>query len=101
MSKFQDFVDNLASPSDMLQLFDYLPRVYLYIKNVQSRFMRVNQPFAQLHGFLNPADVVGKSDFDFHPPALAAQYVEEDRRVIDSGQALPNQIWLVLSLIHI
>jgi AraC-like DNA-binding protein len=41
--------------------------------------------------------MVGKTDFDFNPPALAAQYVEEDRRVMKSGRPLIDQVWLVQS----
>jgi AraC-like DNA-binding protein len=41
--------------------------------------------------------MIGRTDFDFHPPALAAQYVEEDRRVMESGRPLVNQVWLVRS----
>jgi AraC-like DNA-binding protein len=41
------------------------------------------------------AEIVGKTDFDFFPPAVATQYVDEDRRVIESREVLTDQIWLV------
>src|SRR5690606_28465930 len=50
-----------------------------------------------MHGCADLSGIVGKTDFDFHPPALAAQYVEEDRRVMSSGKPLPDQVWLVMS----
>ncbi len=39
--------------------------------------------------------MIGRTDFDFFPPAIAAQYVDEDRRVIESAAPLTNQVWLV------
>src|SRR5207249_2760688 len=35
------------------------------------------------------------SDFDFHPPSLAAQYVEEDRQVMKRRMPLIDRPWLV------
>tara|TARA_R110002096_G_scaffold29509_5_gene88948 strand:+ start:12099 stop:13214 length:1116 start_codon:yes stop_codon:yes gene_type:complete len=90
------FFQNLDSPEQIAALFDYLPRVYLFIKDAESRFVKVNQGFLILHGFQDECEVVGKTDFDFHPPALASQYVDEDRRVMKSGEPLPDQVWLVL-----
>ncbi len=90
------FFECLASPEQLVALFDYLPRVYLFIKDRESRFVKVNRGFLFLHGFRSDHEVLGRTDFDFHPPALASQYVEEDRRVMKSGEPLSDQIWLVL-----
>lgn len=90
------FFQNLESPEQIAALFDYLPRVYLFIKDAESRFMKVNKGFLILHGFQDECQVLGKTDFDFHPPALASQYVDEDRRVMKSRETLPDQVWLVL-----
>lgn len=95
-SSAERFFESLASPGEVAILFDYLPRVYLFIKDSESRFVKVNRPFVQLHGFRDESEILGKNDFAFHPPALAAQYIEEDRLVMDSGTPLPDQVWLVL-----
>lgn len=79
----------------ILKLFDHLPRVYLFVKNLEHRFIRVNRGFLALHGCRSEADAIGRTDFDFHPPVLATQYVEEDRRVMETGQTVEAQAWLV------
>ena len=84
-----------GSAEQVLELFDALPDVYLFVKDRASRFVRVNTAFLQLHGCASPVDPVGRSDYDFHPPALAAQYVAEDRRVMRAGRALRDRPWLV------
>jgi AraC-like DNA-binding protein len=76
-------------------LFDHLPQIYLFVKDATHRFVHVNPAVWRLHGCSCAEQMLGRTDFDFHPPALASQYVEEDRRVMEGGQALIDQPWLV------
>lgn len=85
----------VAEAGQWLSLFDSLPGVFFYAKDLEHRFRRVNRAMAELHGCVSPGDMVGRGDMDFHPPALAAQYVEEDLVVIRSGEALLDRNWLV------
>jgi PAS domain S-box-containing protein len=78
-----------------LALFDALPDVVLFMKDRRSRFTRVNRAFLAMHGCQSMAEVIGRNDHDFHPPALAAQYVAEDERVMRSGRPMREQVWLV------
>jgi len=79
----------------VIGLFEYMPGAYFYAKDFESHFVRVNRALLSIYGFENEADVIGKTDYDFHPPALAEAYRAEDRRVMAKGQAIPNQVWLV------
>lgn len=81
--------------AQVLDLYDALPDVYLFVKDRESRFIRLNAAWLTLHGFVSEAEAVGKSDYDLHPPALASQYVAEDERVMRSGRPLRDQAWLV------
>ena len=78
-----------------LDLFDALPDVFLFVKNRESRFVKFNKAWLTMHGCATAADALGKTDYDYHPPALAAQYVAEDERVMRSGKPLCDQAWLV------
>ncbi|HEY1064820.1 MAG TPA: AraC family transcriptional regulator [Pirellulales bacterium] len=89
------FFGGLARPDALLDLFDPLPGIYLYVKDRESRFVRANQEVCRVVGARIPAELVGRTDFDFFPTAIAAQYVAEDRRVLESGEPLSNQVWLV------
>ncbi len=91
-------VPSAPHPSEteqLLQLFDVLPDVFLFVKDRASRFVQGNRAFLLMHGCRSQADLAGRTDHDFHPPALAAQYVAEDERVMRSGRALEEQAWLV------
>ncbi len=89
------FLAQLTSPVELLQLLDFLPEVYFFAKDARGRFTLMNTANLRLHGLDSVDQVVGKTDFDFHPRHLAEEYVREDRRVMESGQPLPHQVWLV------
>jgi PAS domain S-box-containing protein len=89
------FLARLADPAHLLQLLDFLPEVYFFAKDAQGRFQLMNEANLRLHGLTSIEQLIGTTDFDYHPRHLAEQYVREDRRVMDSGRPLPNQVWLV------
>ncbi|MEM9216446.1 MAG: PAS domain S-box protein [Cyanobacteria bacterium P01_F01_bin.150] len=56
-----------------------------WIKDQESRFIAVNEPFAQVCD--TPAeDIVGKTDYDIWPNELAKAYRNDDFRVLRSNQ---------------
>ena len=91
----QEFFTKNPNVTHILDLFEYLPGIYFYAKDTQSRFMRVNGPFLQSHGMNNLDEILGKTDRDFHTPAMAEAYIAEDKRVMEGREAIPNQVWLV------
>ncbi len=60
----------------------------LWIKDAAdgNRYVLNNPANSRLVGVENPKDMIGKTDFDFHPPELAQKYTEDDMRVIASGE---------------
>ncbi|MFO0826415.1 MAG: AraC family transcriptional regulator [Gemmataceae bacterium] len=91
----EEFFGGLSRPDELLDLFDHLPGIYLYVKDTDGRYVRANHVVCAVVGVKTPADLVGRTDFDFFPPAIAAQYLAEDRRVIAADRPLTNQVWLV------
>lgn len=88
-------ISKIENPFECLDLFDFLPLVYMYVKSADGRYVRANRVVCRVVGVDDQAEMVGKTDFDFFPPAIASQYAEEDRRVVESGEELHDQIWLV------
>jgi AraC-like DNA-binding protein len=76
-------------------LFDHLPDTYLFVKDRAHRFVHVNDSLARLNGCRDATGMLGRTDFDFFPPAMAAQYVAEDDRVMNRCEPLIDQLWLV------
>ena len=57
-----------------------------YVKDRHSRFAAVNNRVARLHGFADPKDMVGKSDFDIATPERAQALFESEQQIIASDQ---------------
>lgn len=91
----ESFFAGLRSASEIVRLLDWTPEVHFFAKDKAGRFMAVNRASLQRHGLDSEDQIIGKTDFDFHPPAMASAYVAEDRRVMESGEPLPEQRWLV------
>ncbi|HNP72587.1 MAG TPA: PAS domain S-box protein, partial [Kouleothrix sp.] len=68
-------------------LIDNLPDL-IFLKDTHSRFVIANQATAAFMGVATPAALSGKSDFDFYPKHLAAQYYAIEQQIITSGQPL-------------
>lgn len=91
----KEFFSKLGPGLHLGKIFEQMPEVYYFAKDVQSRFVDANQNVVRMAGCQHLDEMIGRTDFDFHPMELAARYVEEDQRVMLSGRALPNQAWLV------
>ena len=72
-------------------LLDAVPDM-IYFKDAQSRFLKCSKALANRLGLSNPEQVVGKTDYDFHPPEKAREFFEDEQRIIKTGVALINKI---------
>lgn len=64
----------------------------IFARDRECRFTLSNLSDAQIMGVSNPDQLLGKNDLDFYPPELAMRYIEDDKKVIESGQPLINII---------
>ncbi len=71
-------------------LIDNVPD-FMYVKDLECRFLVANVSVAQQMGAKTPEELLGKNDFDFYPAAIAATFYEDEQRVIRSGQAEVNR----------
>ena len=80
--------EELAREHNLLRtLIDSLPD-YINVKDLESRFVVVNEAYARFLGKQHPDELLGKTVSDVFPPHLLAQYVDDDQRVIRGGQLL-------------
>jgi sigma-B regulation protein RsbU (phosphoserine phosphatase) len=57
----------------------------IFRKDLHERFTFANQRFCDTLG--KPLEeILGKTDFDFFPPELAAKYQQDDRRILETGK---------------
>ncbi|MEQ1749134.1 MAG: ATP-binding protein, partial [Prosthecobacter sp.] len=65
-------------------LLDYIPD-RIYFKDKNGAFILVSRSEAGYLGATDPADIVGKTDFDFFEPHLAQASMDDERDVMQSG----------------
>ncbi|MDD5129946.1 MAG: PAS domain S-box protein, partial [Candidatus Omnitrophica bacterium] len=63
-------------------ILDNIPDI-AWLKDLQGRFIAVNDPFAKACGF-KIEEIIGKTDLDIWPRDLALKYRADDQDVIDS-----------------
>ncbi|WP_020166823.1 MULTISPECIES: sensor domain-containing protein [Methylotenera] len=67
-------------------LIDNFPFM-VWLKDIDNRFLAINNTFAQLIGVTYPEEAIGKSDYDYFPKEIADGYVAFDREVLLSGES--------------
>jgi len=61
---------------------------YIYAKDIEGRFLIANQVTVADNGLEALSDIIGKTDFDLHPPHLARIIADVERRVIETGEPI-------------
>jgi len=63
----------------------------IYFKDVESRFLRINRACAERSGLRDPAEAVGKTDFDLFAREHAEAAFQTEREILRTGQPVVNQ----------
>src|ERR1017187_137993 len=75
-----------AALNEELYLFDVLMESlpeHIYFKDRACRFTRVNRSMARLFGIREPADLIGKCDFDFFTPEHAQPAYADEQLLLE------------------
>ena len=76
-------------------MIDQVPD-YLFVKDLDGRFVLVNQAVVHIHGFDHPEELIGKNDFDLHEAESAATFFKIEQDVIHSTRAMIDMEELVI-----
>jgi len=95
---FNHLIETVRKSQDALRQREYYERALLdnfpflvWLKDADSRFLAVNQPYATACGQTSASRLVGQTDFDFWPHDLATTYRAEDRAVVESGCPIADE----------
>lgn len=89
------FFESLGGIQQFQQLFTYIPDVYFFCKDEESRMMGASVAILKRLGLANEGEIIGTSDYDHFPAQLADEFVSGDRQVLTTGRPLINhvEIW--------
>jgi PAS domain S-box-containing protein len=69
---------------------------YIYIKDTESRFLKINKSHAFLLGLDDPDQVIGKTDYDFYSKEDAQLAHEEEKSIVLTGITINEEEKLVV-----
>lgn len=83
-----------ASAPEVIELFDYLEDLPLWMKDVDGHYQWVNTAFLQNFGLSHRVEVVGRTDYDLCGETMANQYRIDDEKVL-RGERILSRVELV------
>jgi AraC-like DNA-binding protein len=91
------FFDQLAEPFTAEPVFDQLPDIVFFIKDIEGRYLCVNRTLAERCGLQDKGQLLGKKPSDVLGDTLGRAYEQQDYHVIRTGQRLVDQLELHLT----
>lgn len=82
----EEFLKRIGGGLQLSALFKSLPNIAFVAKDRQSRFVSANDLALKIFDLQHEWEMLGRRDADFFPREIAEGFVEEDRRVMDSGE---------------
>lgn len=64
---------------------------FIYVKDCQHRMLLNNLAHTELAGMTSAAELIGKTDLDLFPPALASQFHADEEALFASAQPIVNR----------
>ncbi|MBI1347947.1 helix-turn-helix domain-containing protein [bacterium] len=94
MPSWDQILTQLAEPFTGELLFDQLPDIVFFMKNVQGQYVVVNATLAERCGLRDKMQLLGKTSADVYRSPFGETYVAQDLQVIQTGKPLLNQLEL-------
>ncbi len=93
-SLLQDILRHLSPPFSGELLFDCLPDIVFFIKDVRGRYLAVNHTLVLRCGLLDKSELLGRTPTEVLGQHLATGYEAQDQAVIATGQAISKKLEL-------
>ncbi|WP_457361758.1 helix-turn-helix domain-containing protein [Pseudomonas sp. TE3610] len=92
----RDLDEMLSGIAPLLPMLDVIPNAVIFVKDVQARYCLANRTLVQRCGFKRLQPLLGKTSAQVFPAQLGPGYTEQDRRVLEQGLVLQDQLELHL-----
>lgn len=96
MTRQNELASIVATSSYVEHLFDRIPDVVFFVKDIEGRYRVVNTTLVERCGVGTKAEIIGRTAIEVFPPPLGTRYLEQDRIVIRSGLPIDKRLELHL-----
>ncbi|QHF45096.1 AraC family transcriptional regulator [Pseudomonas sp. S35] len=86
----------LSGVMQLLPMLDVIPNAAIFIKDMDARYVLANRTLVQRCGLKQLQPLLGKTSAEVFPAQLGPGYTEQDRRVLQQGFVLEDQLELHL-----
>ena len=76
------------------RIFDHVPEIAFFIKDLHGRYAAVNQSLVERCGFKDKKELLGREVRQIFPKELAEVYSHQDQQVLRTGQPIVNHLEL-------
>ncbi|MCB1088660.1 MAG: AraC family transcriptional regulator, partial [Verrucomicrobiae bacterium] len=83
-----DFLGQIPPESHFHRLFDHLPGVLFFAKDLDGRLWAANRALLRLYGYQREDDFWGITDFELLPRSLAEKFRQDDLRIAETGEPM-------------
>lgn len=87
------FLERIGSFEPFKLLFELVPNVGFYIKDLSGRLMVINRWNCKTCNIPNELSAIGKTSYDFFPTPFADEYYKTDMTVMETGKPLLNKVY--------
>ena len=96
MGAHNDLGAIIASSGYVEELFDRIPDVVFFVKDLEGRYCVVNNTLVERCEADTKADLLGHTATEVFPSPLGERYLEQDRIVVQTGAAITQKLELHL-----
>ena len=90
------FLSGLRDRGSIEAMFDILPDIYFYIKDVNCRWVMCNKACLRLLNLRNHNEIYGATEYEFFPPKIAEMIRQDDCDVISNNRPIINRTELIV-----
>ncbi len=76
----------------MQPMLDAIPNAVVFVKDAQARYLMANRTLVERCGLKSLAPLLGRTSAEVFPAQLGPGYTEQDRRVLENGLVLQDQL---------
>ncbi len=86
---------SIRSLDTLADMFDCIPNTNFFVKDLNGRFVKVNQQLLDHLELTSDEVILGKTNYDFYPKFVADVFTTDDNKVFQTQKSIKNRLELI------